>query len=463
MSSRPRRSAAQRATVKITDLADRDNKDNDRTMSSRSSNRRSGNGIASVSRGPGSSPTGPADADQHIHLTVKTSSSKLRQAISGTSSNNNNTKRKATTSTPTTRPGSSGGKRTRGGRANYVVESSEDDDDDDEEDEDEEEEEPKQEIEVKGNSNRSGVRNHLEDDDDEDDEEEEEEEEDEDEDMDDGDDMDIDAEGEEDDDEDVDMSIAPPPPAIKVTKPQKGVAVSSSKAKTTPIKAKPAVHYADDDDDEELSELESEPEDITMGIEEEDAEGEDEDIDAEGEEEIVVDDEDAEGEEDDDLDSDLGSRGGTPDLSKLTARQRAKLGEASHEYLKLSDEVQAKKVFTAEELSMRRAEMARRRRNLSEKRNEEVKMETINKLLKKQAPKTTRKNALLAAGGYDTPDGTAEAAPRADPMFVRWVNNKDGSKVSVPDEMLAGPAGRVFVKGGLGGGLASGKMVEEVS
>jgi Ino eighty subunit 2 len=37
-------------------------------------------------------------------------------------------------------------------------------------------------------------------------------------------------------------------------------------------------------------------------------------------------------------------------------------------------EVQAKKVFTAEELSMRRAEMARRRRNLSDKRNEEVKV-----------------------------------------------------------------------------------------
>lgn len=39
-------------------------------------------------------------------------------------------------------------------------------------------------------------------------------------------------------------------------------------------------------------------------------------------------------------------------------------------------EVQAKKHFTAEELSMRRAEMARRRRNLSEKRNEEVKVST---------------------------------------------------------------------------------------
>lgn len=39
-----------------------------------------------------------------------------------------------------------------------------------------------------------------------------------------------------------------------------------------------------------------------------------------------------------------------------------------------STEVQAKKVFTVEEKAMRRAEMARRRRNLSEKRNEEVKV-----------------------------------------------------------------------------------------
>lgn len=38
-------------------------------------------------------------------------------------------------------------------------------------------------------------------------------------------------------------------------------------------------------------------------------------------------------------------------------------------------EVQAKKTFTAEELSMRRLEMARRRRNLSDKRNEEVKVQ----------------------------------------------------------------------------------------
>lgn len=40
----------------------------------------------------------------------------------------------------------------------------------------------------------------------------------------------------------------------------------------------------------------------------------------------------------------------------------------------VSAEVQAKKTFTVEEKAMRRAEMARRRRNLSEKRNEEVKV-----------------------------------------------------------------------------------------
>lgn len=100
---------------------------------------------------------------------------------------------------------------------------------------------------------------------------------------------------------------------------------------------------------------------------------------------------------------------------------------------------------------MRRAEMARRRRNLSEKRNEEVKMETINKLLKKQAPKTTKKGAMgddMAEGEFAKPN----------PIFVRWVSGKNGITVSVPEEILEGPAGRVF--GGVGRG--SGKMVEEV-
>ena len=40
----------------------------------------------------------------------------------------------------------------------------------------------------------------------------------------------------------------------------------------------------------------------------------------------------------------------------------------------MSAEVQVKKHLTAEEVAMRRVEMARRRKNLSEKRNEEEKV-----------------------------------------------------------------------------------------
>ncbi len=99
----------------------------------------------------------------------------------------------------------------------------------------------------------------------------------------------------------------------------------------------------DDDDDDELSELESEPEEADETVEVAGELGED---DAEGERMIwtprertsEVVDEDAEGEE---LDSDdetpgAGSGGETPDLSRMTARQRAKHGDVQ-EYMKLSD------------------------------------------------------------------------------------------------------------------------------
>ncbi|KAJ4402348.1 hypothetical protein N0V85_005325 [Neurospora sp. IMI 360204] len=425
MSSRPRRSAAQRATALITDLTHSDRVTPERTMSSSRS---------TTARRPPSSPASSrSDANGHNMLTVKVPSNKLREATSGTSSS-----------------GIAASRRNRpGAKKSYVVESSEDEDEELEEEEDDEEVEEEDEIEV---SNNAPVL-----DDDEDEEEDEEEEDDEDEDM------DVDEDG------DVDMDDTPVPPRITVSKVQATTSPNKAKATAkapssspTTIKAAPKTnYYDDDDDDDELSELESEPEDPEledMAAAEDDAEEaeeeEDEDMDAEGDE-IEVAEDDAEAEEVElDSDEEGGSRGGTPDISKMTARQRAKVGVASHEYMKLSDEVQAKKVFTAEELSMRRAEMARRRRNLSEKRNEEVKMETINKLLKKQAPKTNRKAALL--NGDETPAGDA-GPPKADPTFVRWINNKSGSRIAVPEDMLAGTVGQVFT-----GGVKR-KMVEEVS
>jgi Ino eighty subunit 2 len=80
-------------------------------------------------------------------------------------------------------------------------------------------------------------------------------------------------------------------------------------------------------------------------------------------------------------------------------------------------------------------------------------METINKLLKKQAPKVARR---AHGAGDETPDSEAQ---KPNPVFVRWISTKEGNRVAVPEEMLAGPVGKVFIRGG----LASGKMVEEVA
>ncbi|RYP75315.1 hypothetical protein DL771_002411 [Monosporascus sp. 5C6A] len=399
MASRPRRAAAQKANTAITDMVDSDNHTSSRTgriMSSRTSRRSE----------------------------VKLPASKLRQATSSG--------RVAQPGRQSARDSFSGGEIVAGRRnrsqKSYVVDTSEDEDEEDAEAEAEEDEDEDAEAEDDDMADAPGEDEIVVNDD-----------------------MDIDGDGEEDDedaegeDDDMDVEPMPPPaPTIKVSKPPaKSSITNKPKAAAKPSVKVAAPQSRDSDDDEELSELESEADEIQDTIkigggDEEDAEGEDEEI-----EEAAPADEEEEGglESDDD-----GSRAETPDLTKMTKRQRARFEENG-------EEVQAKKHFTAEELSMRRAEMARRRRNLSEKRNEEVKMETINKLLKKQAPKTNRKSQLALEA---TPDAVSQ---KASPIFIRWINTKDGSRVAVPDEMMDGPVGRVFVPGG----LKNGKMVEEVS
>ncbi|KAI0162949.1 PAPA-1-like conserved region family protein [Pestalotiopsis sp. NC0098] len=405
MASRPRRAAAQKANSAITDMVDSDNIISSKTgkiMSSRAQSRRS-------------------DA--------KLPASKLRQST-------------------TSRNGQSGGresfeggeilagKRNRSQKKSYVVESSDDDEAADGEDEDAEAVDDTMDL---GDDDAEGDV------------------------VDDSMDLDVDAEGEDDDDlsdedaegEEDDMTIdaTPRAPSSKASKP----AASKAAASKTKSAAKPALKQDVADDNSELSELDSDDEDIqedtTMGVGDVD-EDEDEDEDAEGEddEEIEATGAAAQGADGELLSDDDGSRAASPDFAKMTKRQRARFEDDDGTLLKLSDEVQAKKHFTAEELSMRRAEMARRRRNLSEKRNEEVKRETIDKLLKKQAPKTNRKAQLAA-------EEAALLEEKPNPVFVRWVSNKDGERVGVPDEIMAGPAGKVFVPGG----LKSGKMVEEVN
>ncbi|KAK7948029.1 uncharacterized protein PG986_008915 [Apiospora aurea] len=434
MASRPRRAAAQKANSAITDMVDSDNITSSRTgriMSSRTSSRRSEgkSAVATVTRGP---PSSPSDSNQHMHITVKLPASKLRQATTSRPTSSSSAK-----ASVIAREGFIGGeilsgKRTRVQKKSYTLDSSDDDDDAEGEEEDAEGEDDDM-IEV-GEEDAEGEIV-----------------------VDDT--MDLDADGDEDDalgeedaegeEDDMDVDMTPSAPTIKVSRPTK--ATSNSKNKTpTKAASKPVIQDRDSDDDE-LSELESEDEiqdTVKVGG------GDDPDEDAEGEEDDEIEAAGAPQEgDDDDLESG-DDDGETPDLTKMTKRQRARFeDDADGSLLKLSDEVQAKKVFTAEEISMRRAEMARRRRNLSEKRNEEVKMETINKLLKKQAPKAKSKAQLA------NDESEAADANKADPIFVRWISSKEGNRIAVPEEMLGGPLGKVFTPGG----LRSGKMVEEVS
>ena len=88
-------------------------------------------------------------------------------------------------------------------------------------------------------------------------------------------------------------------------------------------------------------------------------------------------------------------------------------------------------------------------------------MDTINKLLKKQAPKTNARRSNLNACIDGSPD--AESV-KPNPLFVRWVSSRDGNCIGVPEEWLEGPIGAVF-HGGVkqsGPGMR-GKLIEEIS
>jgi Ino eighty subunit 2 len=84
-------------------------------------------------------------------------------------------------------------------------------------------------------------------------------------------------------------------------------------------------------------------------------------------------------------------------------------------------------------------------------------MDTINRLLKKQAPKRRGRAAADAADG--TPGQENGEPEKPDPTMVRWISGQNGCKVKVPVEWLGTPAGRVF---GPPTVPAMGKMVEEV-
>lgn len=78
----------------------------------------------------------------------------------------------------------------------------------------------------------------------------------------------------------------------------------------------------------------------------------------------------------------------TEELMKPNENDRTSNGTKSKMLTELLGDGSSKKNLTEEEIALRRAENARKRKNLSEKRLEEEKQETINKLLRRRAGKS---------------------------------------------------------------------------
>ena len=91
-------------------------------------------------------------------------------------------------------------------------------------------------------------------------------------------------------------------------------------------------------------------------------------------------------------------------------------------------------------------------------------MDTINKLLKKQAPKRRGKIAGAETAGDTTPRIQETQEPeKPEPTMIRYISNRNGCKIGVPEEWLGTPAGRLF--GNTGGNAAKThvhRLVEEI-
>lgn len=81
-----------------------------------------------------------------------------------------------------------------------------------------------------------------------------------------------------------------------------------------------------------------------------------------------------------------------------------------------------------------------------------IQMDTINKLLKKPAPKRRTRAEIIAAQsaanytpGSEGEDG--EYYPPANPLFVRYVQNQNGARIGVPVDWLEAPVGETVAKG----------------
>ena len=92
-------------------------------------------------------------------------------------------------------------------------------------------------------------------------------------------------------------------------------------------------------------------------------------------------------------------------------------------------------------------------------------MDTINRLLKKQAPKRRRKADIEADRIAEEGEDPDSEAVKASSVYMRYVQTVEGSKLALPEEWLDAPYGSLLSKAVPASQPKpwSGRMVEEVA
>ncbi|ETI19608.1 hypothetical protein G647_09442 [Cladophialophora carrionii CBS 160.54] len=286
------------------------------------------------------------------------------------------------------------------------------------------------------------------------------------------------------DDEDVEMEDAPPlrpskrntvakapkitlkPPTLVDSKQSAKPKLIVTPAKVGPVKSVEDQEMEDDPDDDEVeesSDLSDEDDEEQTNLNDEDAEGEEEevalDLDAPAEDEELgaeldeeEDDDDDANDLDDSSDETPASGSATPDLSRMTKRQRGR-PEDQGTLMALDMAPQQRKFFTDAEKAMKKDEHARKRKELTKRKVQEEKTAALNRLLKPQVsktrgaapkPETLVAAAAAAAAAVGSPYEEDDVYLRANPIYTRWISTKDGVKLGVPEEWLGKKVGRYF-------------------
>jgi len=116
-----------------------------------------------------------------------------------------------------------------------------------------------------------------------------------------------------------------------------------------------------------------------------------------------------------------------PSSRPMTTRQAVLASVVDSTHVSLSESSRKKKPLNEAEIALRREETARKRRNLSEKKLEDEKAETINRLLKKQSRPKNKRHALPPTDDRTPqPNATVRPVPTPASKSVAQTPNTEG-------------------------------------